>query len=439
MNNSIINGPITNTEEYKKLTKLLETLEQQREKVIQDKETLNKLYQDALASPIEFIENLISGKIILPKKQVIAEIPNIDLSQSKFRQTLVNNSPSSLSSPSSVRNSSPSSSLSAAHRLKIQNGNSVHSNTSNGVSKLNKSSNHHQIINSHSTPTTPTKLSKPSLSYSQSTDESSSGDDTKRSIKHTGVYTSGSESGGNNYQKKKGKKGANGEIIPYWTDEEQKQLELLLFKYPEEVVAAKRWAKIAVEMHNKTPKQIASRTQKFFQKCIRLGLPLPGSKKYRSPDSLIAKPSLKSSSSSSHSFSKLSISSSSTLNRDKSITPPSKNQNRPSTSSLPSNTSTSTTNNSTSASTNKSIIHEGFKCDGCDIEPIIGTRWKCEECMEMDLCDECRNNFEEIGNHSSSHLMTAYREVQPAYYLDDDYKFSYPDRGSNYLDSNYHP
>jgi len=46
--------------------------------------------------------------------------------------------------------------------------------------------------------------------------------------------------------------------------------------YPEEEVAAHRWAKIAKELENRTPKQVASRVQKHFTKLARMGLPVPG-------------------------------------------------------------------------------------------------------------------------------------------------------------------
>jgi len=34
-------------------------------------------------------------------------------------------------------------------------------------------------------------------------------------------------------------------------------------------------------------------------------------------------------------------------------------------------------------------VHQGFLCDGCRMDPIIGIRWKCMECASYDLCDPC--------------------------------------------------
>lgn len=63
--------------------------------------------------------------------------------------------------------------------------------------------------------------------------------------------------------------------INSWTLDEQRKLEELLNKYPPETVDSKRFVKIANEM-NRTPKQIASRVQKFFKKLHDANLPIPG-------------------------------------------------------------------------------------------------------------------------------------------------------------------
>jgi len=61
-----------------------------------------------------------------------------------------------------------------------------------------------------------------------------------------------------------------------WSPEEQKKLEDLLLKYPHEKVAAHRWEKIAKALGSRTPKQVASRTQKYFIKLAKRGLDVPG-------------------------------------------------------------------------------------------------------------------------------------------------------------------
>jgi hypothetical protein len=61
-----------------------------------------------------------------------------------------------------------------------------------------------------------------------------------------------------------------------WTEEEQKRLEELLEIYPEEEIASHRWSKIAIALGNRNPKQVASRTQKYFIKLAKEGKPVPG-------------------------------------------------------------------------------------------------------------------------------------------------------------------
>jgi len=35
------------------------------------------------------------------------------------------------------------------------------------------------------------------------------------------------------------------------------------------------------------------------------------------------------------------------------------------------------------------VKHDGSYCDICKQEPIYGTRWKCAECFNYDLCSAC--------------------------------------------------
>ncbi|KAI1314823.1 ZZ-type zinc finger-containing protein 3 [Mortierella claussenii] len=61
-----------------------------------------------------------------------------------------------------------------------------------------------------------------------------------------------------------------------WSDEEQQLLEKLLQVYPDEPVAAQRFQKISAAMGTRTPKQVASRVQKYFIKLVKAGLETPG-------------------------------------------------------------------------------------------------------------------------------------------------------------------
>ncbi|XP_075988044.1 ada2a-containing complex component 1 [Anticarsia gemmatalis] len=61
-----------------------------------------------------------------------------------------------------------------------------------------------------------------------------------------------------------------------WSCEEQKRLEELLEIYPEEVIEARRYKKIAQALGTRTPIQVMSRIQKYFAKLAKAGLPIPG-------------------------------------------------------------------------------------------------------------------------------------------------------------------
>jgi len=70
-----------------------------------------------------------------------------------------------------------------------------------------------------------------------------------------------------------------------WTPEEQRRLEELLVEYPSEEVEMERWKKIATCLGNRTSIQVQSRVQKYFQKLLRAGLPIPGRYKKNHPTS----------------------------------------------------------------------------------------------------------------------------------------------------------
>ena len=37
-------------------------------------------------------------------------------------------------------------------------------------------------------------------------------------------------------------------------------------------------------------------------------------------------------------------------------------------------------------------IHHGIACDGCKENPIQGKRFKCIECLDFDLCHNCKHS-----------------------------------------------
>ena len=36
-------------------------------------------------------------------------------------------------------------------------------------------------------------------------------------------------------------------------------------------------------------------------------------------------------------------------------------------------------------------VHYAITCDQCDVGPICGRRYKCSECLDYDLCGECKD------------------------------------------------
>ena len=38
--------------------------------------------------------------------------------------------------------------------------------------------------------------------------------------------------------------------------------------------------------------------------------------------------------------------------------------------------------------TEKKSSHDGVKCDGCQMKPIIGNRFKCTVCEDFDYCED---------------------------------------------------
>ncbi len=45
------------------------------------------------------------------------------------------------------------------------------------------------------------------------------------------------------------------------------------------------------------------------------------------------------------------------------------------------------------------IEHKGIKCEQCFKEPIIGFRYKCSECNNYNLCEDCEEKNSVSGNH----------------------------------------
>ncbi|KAI8076766.1 uncharacterized protein BX664DRAFT_389501 [Halteromyces radiatus] len=237
-----------------------------------------------------------------------------------------------------------------------------------------------------------------------------------------------------------------------WTDEEQRHLEQLLEIYPDEPVQAQRFNKIAKALGTRTPRQVASRIQKYFIKLNKMGLPIPGR--------------LNLSSTTSSSGTKGTRGGRSRIRGRRSKIKGVSSRQR--TSGMGYNSIISgglthhkvsggyyssavlptvymsddeqvddkvkqtmlrvakpTSDNDLSTSGTETVIHEGFACDSCSVEPIVGVLYKCTVCdetEEVDLCSKCMA----IGTftndqHTADHTFEAIRTAAPPYYADNDY------------------
>jgi len=52
------------------------------------------------------------------------------------------------------------------------------------------------------------------------------------------------------------------------------------------------------------------------------------------------------------------------------------------------------------------VVHEGATCDNCNMNPIIGVRYRCQECYEYDLCEAC----EALNVHNADHTLVKLRK-----------------------------
>jgi len=57
------------------------------------------------------------------------------------------------------------------------------------------------------------------------------------------------------------------------------------------------------------------------------------------------------------------------------------------------------------AAVNTAVAHADVRCDGCQVHPIVGERYKCSKCPDYDLCASC----EAKGVHPADHVMIKMR------------------------------
>eukprot|EP00339_Tiarina_fusa_P013619 CAMPEP_0117016302 /NCGR_PEP_ID=MMETSP0472-20121206/12868_1 /TAXON_ID=693140 ORGANISM="Tiarina fusus, Strain LIS" /NCGR_SAMPLE_ID=MMETSP0472 /ASSEMBLY_ACC=CAM_ASM_000603 /LENGTH=422 /DNA_ID=CAMNT_0004720307 /DNA_START=6 /DNA_END=1274 /DNA_ORIENTATION=- len=59
-------------------------------------------------------------------------------------------------------------------------------------------------------------------------------------------------------------------------------------------------------------------------------------------------------------------------------------------------------------------VHDRVTCDGCDVFPITGTRYKCVVCPDFDLCETCEGQGKHLCTHPMLKLRIPFKEVSVA-------------------------
>eukprot|EP00419_Tripos_fusus_P008879 CAMPEP_0172657784 /NCGR_PEP_ID=MMETSP1074-20121228/2328_1 /TAXON_ID=2916 /ORGANISM="Ceratium fusus, Strain PA161109" /LENGTH=673 /DNA_ID=CAMNT_0013472947 /DNA_START=73 /DNA_END=2094 /DNA_ORIENTATION=+ len=56
-------------------------------------------------------------------------------------------------------------------------------------------------------------------------------------------------------------------------------------------------------------------------------------------------------------------------------------------------------------------VHPGVVCDGCEATPIVGRRYKCQQCLDYDLCEKCHERRGDI--HHADHSFKCIEQAGP--------------------------
>ncbi|XP_046567444.1 LOW QUALITY PROTEIN: ZZ-type zinc finger-containing protein 3-like [Haliotis rubra] len=395
--------------DYRELLKTITKLEAQRSQAIKDMEALQEAQEEALKDPIKFVEKLQQGvKFNFPQQQEIAQVPNIDWE--KYRSNV--------------------------------------DFTSFGVPR--HMTRQKKLL---------TELEDPVLDREK----------TARGPQSVSLFDDQNEVTVVRGRLKTESKPAT--FNQLWTVEEQKRLEELLLVFPPEEVEAKRWQKIAVALGNRTTQQVASRVQKYFIKLAKAGLPVPGrapnigtgtrklgrqqrhNRFYYQPSTFMqaytppvymsddedtrAYYDAESEARFLQKYEKYGENLSSDESDEDDEVPLELRHSEEYRELLKLRSLRAHKLQQTAVQ----VHHDGFKCDMCGCEPIIGTRWHCMDCPEdesVDFCDDCVDSNHETETHNSSHRLRPEKKKVSLLGGDQDYmKFSLAD--SNYLDPNYMP
>lgn len=193
-----------------------------------------------------------------------------------------------------------------------------------------------------------------------------------------------------------------------WSDDEKRKLDYLLTVFPEEEIQARRYAKIAAAMGTRTGNQVASRVQKIAAKAQR-----HKEKALKNGGGLINVDSFKSSpveaAGAGISASSLDEGTAGLVAELEAFFSKSTDPKVKETPEYAEYLQLKRQLEAIAVNPINGILHVGYKCDSCGIEPIIGARWTCCSCPKdapaIDLCNGCvTKNFETI-HHKCFHVM----------------------------------
>jgi len=275
VNNTTLLSPfVLTTPEYLRVTAYIQLLKIKRERTLKDIETLTTCKQSYLDKPKLLLLDSKNKKLPRVPKQFVPSVPVVDFN--KYGQ----NTKHTISNSQSYINKLPG--LEQKHLYDqllvdspLDNGTSATISTGVAVSSRVSNISANTSINTTATVTTTTNLPNPIT-------ETSSPVDRKKKCKKKSLRDQAESKP--LFEPIPGEK-VRGRIFTQekpqtfnklWKVEEQRRLEELLNIYPEEEIASHRWSKIAKALGNRTPKQVASRTQKYFIKLAKEGKPVPG-------------------------------------------------------------------------------------------------------------------------------------------------------------------
>ncbi|XP_030766015.1 ZZ-type zinc finger-containing protein 3 [Sitophilus oryzae] len=244
-----------------------------------------------------------------------------------------------------------------------------------------------------------------------------------------------------------------------WSLEEQKRLEELLQIYPPEPIEMRRYQKIAKALGNRTVQQVSSRLQKYFLKLYRAGLPVPGRipkscekhkksnlHKHQRHNHYLWKPTTF--------FPELNVpvqmENMDNIPGPSNMSPHTEYPNQATSENYLMRTDYHHNDENESVGENCQELqinllkrvrqekskedsadympfsHAGYKCDYCEEDPIIGSRWHCIVCPDsVDYCTDCvLSQLYSENPHPLSHWLAIYTDDSENYSLPENFSES---------------